>query len=77
MNTRTILIGALVVAGLYLLINHNEHVVPYLPFTFFLGCLFMHMFMHGNHAGNEGNTHHDHMKRDEHDHLIVPGKETI
>lgn len=55
---RYILIGLLVIAGVYLIVDHGQHLLPYLPFTFLLGCFFMHMFMHGGHGG------HDHGSED-------------
>ncbi|RJQ34101.1 DUF2933 domain-containing protein [Candidatus Parcubacteria bacterium] len=54
---RWILIGLLVIVGLYLVIDHGQHLIPYLPFAFLLGCLVMHLFMHGSHGGHGG--HHD------------------
>lgn len=57
-SVRTVLIALLTVAGLYLVIDHAQHLAPYLPFTFLLGCLFMHIFMHGSHGGDH--TDHDH-----------------
>lgn len=58
MSTRTILIGLLLIAGLYLLVDHRTHVIPYLPFTFLLGCLFMHFFMHGSQGGHGSDPLH-------------------
>ena len=49
---RWVLIILLTVVGLYLVIDHGQHSAPYLPFTFLLGCLAMHFFMHGNHGDN-------------------------
>ena len=43
------LIALLIAAGLYLVIDHGQHLTPYLPFVFLLGCLVMHLFMHGGH----------------------------
>ena len=54
---RWVLIGLLVIIGLYLVIDHGQPLVPYLPFAFLLGCLFMHLFMHGGH-GRDGEHHH-------------------
>lgn len=51
-NIRWVLIFLLIVTGLYLFIDHGEHIAPYLPFTFLLGCLVMHLFMHGGHGGH-------------------------
>lgn len=44
----------------FLLIEHRQHVWPYLPFLFLLACPLMHFFMHGGHnrhphEGNKGN----------------------
>ncbi len=50
------LIVLLVIIGAYLVIDHGQHLLPYLPFTFLLGCLVMHLFMHGGHGSHE----HDH-----------------
>jgi Protein of unknown function (DUF2933) len=62
-NIRSILIGLLVILGLYLVIDHGQHLAPYFPFTFLLGCLFMHVFMHkghGGHGGDGGRNHQGH-----------------
>lgn len=50
LRTRYILIGLLVITGIYIIVDHGQHVVPYLPFAFLLGCFFMHLFMHGSHG---------------------------
>jgi hypothetical protein len=55
---RWVLIGLLVVVGIYLVADHGQHLVPYLPFAFLLGCFFMHMFMHGGHGGHSGHNNH-------------------
>jgi len=53
-RTRYILIGLLVITGIYLIADHGQHLLPYLPFAFLLGCLFMHLFMHhGSHSGHD------------------------
>lgn len=56
----------LATAGVYLVIDHGEHLAPYLPFTFLLGCLVMHLFMHGGHGGHGHNddTSHDQSNHD-------------
>ncbi|OGZ70073.1 MAG: hypothetical protein A2980_01600 [Candidatus Staskawiczbacteria bacterium RIFCSPLOWO2_01_FULL_33_13] len=51
-SIRWILIGLLVVAGVWLVADHGQHLVPFLPFAFLLGCLVMHLFMHGSHGGH-------------------------
>ncbi|HEY4515860.1 MAG TPA: DUF2933 domain-containing protein [Candidatus Paceibacterota bacterium] len=52
---RSILITLLIIVGLYLVIDHGQHLVPYLPFAFLLGCFSMHLFMHHGHG-----RHHNH-----------------
>lgn len=56
---RTVLIVLLAIIGIYLVIDHGQHLAPYIPFAFLLGCLGMHLFMHGSHKK------HDH-HQDEH-----------
>ncbi|MEK7509092.1 MAG: DUF2933 domain-containing protein [Patescibacteria group bacterium] len=56
---RLILIALLVLAGGYIVADHGEHLAPYLPFAFLLGCLFMHLFMHHGHG------HSDHEDMDQ------------
>lgn len=61
---RWVLVGLLIIAGIYLIIDHGQHVLPYLPFTFLLGCLAMHLFMHGSHGGHNGDNNRSHHPRD-------------
>lgn len=56
---RWVLIGLIIIAGIYLIADHGQHILPYLPFTFLLGCLFMHLFGHGGHHGGHGSHGHD------------------
>jgi len=66
MNKNTIkwsLIGLLVIAGIWLIADQGQHLAPYLPFVFLLGCLAMHLFMHAGHGGH-GN-HNSDTKNDE------------
>lgn len=53
LRTRYILIGLLAVVGIYLIADHGQHLLSYLPFAFLLGCLFMHLFMHSSHGGHD------------------------
>ncbi|MEK7165807.1 MAG: DUF2933 domain-containing protein [Patescibacteria group bacterium] len=64
-RTRYILIGLLVVIGIYLVVDHGQHLAPYLPFAFLLGCLFMHIFMHGSHGGHGGDNSRKHHENDQ------------
>lgn len=55
-RVRPALIILLVIAGIYLVIDHGQHIAPFLPFTFLLGCLFMHLFMHHGHSNHYNHT---------------------
>ena len=55
---RWVLIGLLVVAGIYLVADHGQHIAPYLPFVFLSGCLFMHLFGHGMHGHHGDHGRH-------------------
>lgn len=41
----------------FLLVEHREHVLPFLPYLFLLACPLMHLFMHGGHG------HHGHSQQ--------------
>lgn len=50
-----ILIGFLLVAGYFLVMEHRAHlsgVLYYLPFFLLLACPLMHLFMHHGHGGH-------------------------
>ena len=50
-----ILIGFLLVAGYFLVMEHRAHlggVLYYLPFLLLLACPLMHLFMHHGHRGH-------------------------
>ena len=50
-----ILIGFLVVAGYFLVMEHKAHlqgVLTYLPYLLLLACPLMHLFMHHDHGGH-------------------------
>lgn len=72
MENKTIkwlLISLLVIAGIWLVADHGQHLTPYLPFAFLLGCLVMHLFMHGSHGGHGDHNNHDgDSSRDHHEH---------
>ncbi len=57
-----VLIGLLVIAAIYLVVDHGVHLVAYFPFVFLLGCFVMHLFMHGNH-GSHGDQDDDTSRR--------------
>lgn len=60
-TVRWVLVGLLIVIGIYLIADHGEHLAPYLPFAFLLGMLAMHLFGHGGHGGHDhsGETRKD------------------
>ena len=64
-GVRAILIVLLVIGGVYLFFDHGQHLLPYLPFTFLLGCLAMHLFMHSGHGGHGGDTSRNHNEHDQ------------
>ena len=50
-----ILIGFVLVAGYFLVMEHRAHlggVLNYLPFLLLLACPLMHLFMHHGHGGH-------------------------
>lgn len=54
-RTNTILLVLLVIGGYFLLTEHWAHVIQALPYLLVLGCIVMHLFMHGGHGhGDEG-----------------------
>ena len=60
------LIGAV---SYFLLIEHRDHAVPFLPYLILLACPLMHVFMHGGHGhhGKKSDSDHSHAEREEHD----------
>ena len=50
---------ALAILAYFLIIEHRQHVLPFLPYLFLLACPFMHLFMHRGHG------HHGHPSKDE------------
>lgn len=49
----------MIAAALYfLLVEHGEHVLPYLPFLIILLCPLMHLFMHKHHHNGDGAHSH-------------------
>jgi hypothetical protein len=55
-----VVVICLAVAGLYLFIEHNAHVVSILPYGLLLLCPFMHLLMHRGHGGHGENQSVDH-----------------
>ena len=54
-------IGLITAASYFLLVEHGEHVFPYLPYLILLLCLVMHIFMHGSHG--KGHETHEHTEK--------------
>lgn len=42
-----------VIAGFYLITEHQAHVFGYLPIVLLLACPLLHVFMHGGHSHGE------------------------
>ena len=42
------------IGGYFLWTEHRAHVIEYLPWILLLGCVGMHMFMHGGHGHGGG-----------------------
>lgn len=61
-----VLIACLAVAGLYLFIEHNAHVIGLLPYGILLLCPIMHLLMHRGHGGHGDNTGADHSAHQHH-----------
>ncbi len=50
------LVVFLLIAGFYLITEHQAHLFGVLPFLFILACPLMHFFMHGSHGGHGGHA---------------------
>lgn len=50
---RWILVALIAIAGIWLYVDHGQHIAPYLPLAFFVGMLAMHLFGHGSHGGHD------------------------
>lgn len=59
--------GLIGVALYFLLMEHREHVVSYLPYLLVLACPLMHLFMHGSHR-----KHHEKNADNTHDNSLSP-----
>mgnify|MGYP005718168603 CR=1 FL=1 len=44
------------VAGYFLWAEHRAHVIELLPWLLVLGCVGMHLFMHGGHGHHDGQS---------------------
>lgn len=53
-----VLIAFLLIAGYFLITEHRAHVIEYLPLALLLGCVFLHLFMHGGHGKHGALGHH-------------------
>ena len=52
------LVAFLGIGGYFLWTEHQAHVIAALPWVLIIGCLVMHLFMHGGH-GHGGSGHDD------------------
>lgn len=48
-KTKIILAVFLLITAFFLITEHRAHLFGFLPYTFLLACLLMHVFMHGGH----------------------------
>lgn len=55
------MIGFLIIAGYFLIMEHRAHVIQFLPFLLIIACPFLHS-MHGGHGGHGG--HSDQVERE-------------
>lgn len=58
-RTGLVLIGFMVIAGVFLFTEHRAHVLGVLIWLPLLLCPLMHLFMHGGHGGHGGHGQHD------------------
>lgn len=56
---RWIAVALMTILGYFLIMEHWAHIVPWLPYLLLLGCVAMHLFMHGGHGGGHGGGHDD------------------
>ncbi len=56
-RTGLVLLGFLAIAAFFLITEHTAHFFGFLPYTFLLLCLLMHLFMH---HGHDDANHADH-----------------
>lgn len=49
--------AALGIISYFLIVEHREHILPFLPYLFLLACPLMHIFMHRGHG--HGHSHHE------------------
>nr|WP_230333638.1 DUF2933 domain-containing protein [Thalassolituus oleivorans] len=43
-------LGLIVAASYFLLVEHRDHLLAFLPYVILLACPFMHLFMHHGHG---------------------------
>lgn len=52
-----VLVGFVVIAGYFLILEHRAHLaegLKFLPYLLLLACPLMHLFMHGGHGNHKG-----------------------
>lgn len=52
-----VLIIFLAIGAFFLITEHRAHLYGFLPYSFLLVCLLMHVFMHGGHGGGGKHNH--------------------
>ena len=59
-RTQLTLAVFLAIAAYFLWTEHEAHVIEFLPWILIVGCVGMHLFMHGGHSHGGGHGHdHD------------------
>ena len=59
-RTNIALLAFIGIAGYFLITEHWAHIVQALPYLLVLGCVVMHLFMHGSHGhGNHSSGHQE------------------
>ena len=60
-RSNVVLLVFLLIAGFYLITEHQAHLLGALPWLILLACPLLHLFMHGGHGGHGGHeSHHTH-----------------
>ncbi|OGB27044.1 MAG: hypothetical protein A3I66_22495 [Burkholderiales bacterium RIFCSPLOWO2_02_FULL_57_36] len=64
-KSKIVLVGFLLVIGYFLWMEHQAHVIEYLPYLLLAACVLMHVFMHRGHGHDRGPTESEKTDREE------------
>ncbi len=73
---RWVLIGSLLVAAFYLILEHRAHLVQNASYIVFGLFILMHFFMHRGHGGHGGHGDHGNSDEGRHRHDTSDNKQT-